>query len=130
MNVNWNTPTVYLVDGRQVFISNNYTNLNYNIIKIAEYIGKKIEKKTKNEYKKRLRNNKKKVSFNMDKTQVLTTYSNEEYDRTPIDSVVYLRTLQRINQEDWNNIFIDLNKYKTQEMIVHKDSINNVRIHS
>ena len=97
---------VYLVDGRNVFMSENYSLLNYNIIKID------LNKP-----------NKKRVTFNIAKNTILTTYSSDEYDRKSIDSLAYLRTLQRISQNEWNSIMHDLNNYKMNEMIVHKDSL-------
>lgn len=130
MNINWNTPTVYLVDGRQVFISNNYTNIDYNVIKVDEY--KRKDKIKNNQYKNKLRSSKdkKKVSFDLDKTTIEETYSRFEYDRSPIDSVIYLRALQRININEWNEIFTELNNFKTNEMDVHKESLNNIKIHN
>lgn len=114
-NLYWKTPTVYFVDGRQVFISNNYPLLSYKIIKVD-----KIDK---------IKSHKKHVSFNLDKTQILNTYSAEEYDRGCIDSIMYLRTLQRINQNEWNNIVNELNDFKKNEMVSHKDSLHNLRLH-
>lgn len=142
----WVKPIVYLVDGRQVFITDNYPNLNYTIIKVDTNKILKIKdfKKPKyslknNKSKKsslkhdtitsQSKNNNKKVTFN-NIVNINNTYSNEEYDRSPIDSIIYLRTLQRVNLDEWKNIFTELNQYKLQEMIVHKDSINNVKIHN
>lgn len=135
----WTNPTVYLVDGRQVFISNNYPHLNYTIIKIkSDSINKKIKSleldtktnKTNIKNEKIKRNNcKKNVTFN-DYPEIVDTYSKNEYDRSPIDSIIYLRTLQRINIKEWKIIFSELNKYKLQEMPVHKDSIQNIKIHN
>ena len=122
----WSNPTVYLVDGRQVFVSNNYPHLDYKIIKINSN-SYEILKKSKIENKKT--NNKKSVTFN-DNINIIDTYSKNEYDRSPIDSIIYLRTLQRINFKEWKNIFTELNKYKLEEMIVHKDSVQNVKIHN
>ncbi len=128
----WDNPTVYFVDGRQVFITNNCPNFNYKIIQIENYKGNNKNSgviNTIKKYKNKLRNHKKQVRFDMNKTEITNTYSHDEYDRTQIDSAVYLHTLQRINKEEWNSIFIELNNYKTHEMLVHKDSINNVKIH-
>ena len=66
----------------------------------------------------------KKVHFNFQNI-VYETYSIDEYDRLPIDSVFYLYGYAKISHKEWKNIFIELNHYKCTEMIVHKNSINN-----
>lgn len=108
----WKNPTVYLVNDRQIFILNNYPSLDYKVITVN------IDKPFK-----------KHVSFNLDKNEILNTYSPDEYDRTSIDSILYLKSLQRLNQNEWNNIITELNNFKMNEMISHKDSISNIKIH-
>jgi hypothetical protein len=69
----------------------------------------------------------KKVTFNLNNI-VYTTYSSEEYDRHIIECVLYRRSYNKISDYEWNKIFIELNNYKTNEMIVHKDSIQNIKL--
>lgn len=129
----WENSTVYLVDGRQVFISNNYPNLNYTIIKVKSNTKKQNQKpkqKVNDLIEPKIQNKiKKQVTFN-NIVNINNTYSRDEYDRSPIDSVIYLKTLQRINVDEWKDVFTELNQYKLQEMPVHKDSIQNVKIHN
>lgn len=132
MSGTWENSTVYLVDGRQVFVSNNYPNLNYTIIKVKSNTKKKEKQiKSKQDFNESKKQNKskKRVTFN-NIVNINNTYSDDEYDRSPIDSIIYLRTLQRINGDEWKDIFSELNQYKLQEMQVHKDSIQNVKIHN
>lgn len=72
---------------------------------------------------------KKRVEFNDCQNTVYETYSREEYDRLPIDSVLYLYGYTRVSENEWNNIFIELNHYKCTEMIVHKKSVQNTKLH-
>jgi hypothetical protein len=71
----------------------------------------------------------KSVQFNLDNTIFCYTYSNEEYDRYPIDSIMYLRCYNKVSDFDWINMLENLNLFKICEMIVHKNSLNNTRIH-
>lgn len=124
---NWNNPLVYLVDGKQVIVSDNYPLFNYNVINI-------------NNYKKQRLNDKKTVKFNLDKNKIEYTYSKDEYDRKPIDSFYNFKYIQKMMKNsclnisryyinEWNKIFRELNNYKMFEMEIHKDSINNLNIH-
>lgn len=70
----------------------------------------------------------KSVSFNENNNKIYITYSSLDYDRFQIDSILYQKGYRRISNEDWINIFILLNKYKCNEMIVHKDSIKNTSL--
>uniref|UniRef100_A0A6C0E1Z0 Uncharacterized protein n=1 Tax=viral metagenome TaxID=1070528 RepID=A0A6C0E1Z0_9ZZZZ len=74
------------------------------------------------------KNSSPKVSFNQ-YVEVFTTYSAYEYDRSPIDSVLYKKCLKRIPEWQWMNIFITLNDFKSNTMPVHKDSLNNTLLH-
>jgi hypothetical protein len=67
---------------------------------------------------------KKNVSFNLNNT-TFSTYSHKDYDRFQIDSVLYRKGYNRISEEEWRSIFINLDLYKLYEMRVHKDSLNN-----
>ena len=71
----------------------------------------------------------KSVKFNLNKNEIFTTYSDDEYDRLPIDSVMYMKCYNKISDYDWLNIFKNLNFYKMCEMIVHKSSLRNTKIH-
>lgn len=70
----------------------------------------------------------KRVTFQLDKNQIHITYSSEEYDRHVIDSILYMRGYRKISDEEWSNIFVELNNYKTTQMKVHKDSIQNIKL--
>lgn len=70
----------------------------------------------------------KKVKFNLNKNIQYTTYSSDEYSRCPIDSVLYLKSYNKISDTEWKIIMFQLNEYKLNEMIVHKDSIRNIKI--
>jgi hypothetical protein len=71
----------------------------------------------------------KNVNFNLDKNMICHTYNSEEYDRTPI-YCLYLKLLKnKIDNVKLYNVYQKLNKYKLEEMIVHKDSLLNTRIH-
>jgi hypothetical protein len=70
----------------------------------------------------------KKVKFDLEKNVVYYTYSPDEYDRHIIDCVLYMRGYNKVSNEEWNNIFVELNLYKMKEMKVHKDSIQNLKL--
>lgn len=57
-------------------------------------------------------------------------YSSDEYDRSQIDSFVYRKSYMRITHYEWTIAMKELNNYKLNEMIVHKDSVHNTRIHN
>ena len=67
----------------------------------------------------------KNVRFDLNKNQEYSTYSLSEYDRIPYASLYH----GKITQEEWNGIFKKLNKFKLTEMIVHHDSLKNIRLH-
>jgi hypothetical protein len=69
------------------------------------------------------------VKFNLESNQIFTTYSIDEYDRFSIDSILYLKCYNKITDDDWNKVFVELNDYKTKEMVVHNSSICNTRLH-
>ncbi len=69
------------------------------------------------------------VKFNLESNEIFTTYSVDEYDRLPIDSILYLKCYNKITDNDWNKALVELNDYKTREMVVHNSSICNTRLH-
>lgn len=71
----------------------------------------------------------KSVNFDLSKNQIYTTYSEQEYDRTCIDHVLYRRAYQRISDEEINAIYVNLDLYKLYEMPVHKNSFKNNLYH-
>ena len=71
----------------------------------------------------------KQVSFNLDNNKTYTTYSHKEYNRYQIDSILYQKAYNRIKFEEWQRIWLELNLFKIDEMIVHKDSLKNTRLH-
>lgn len=71
----------------------------------------------------------KRVTFKESSNITYITYSKEEYDRFQIDSILYLYLYQKISNHEWKSVFEELNHYKCTEMIVHRDSIGNLRLH-
>jgi len=70
------------------------------------------------------------VTFNLTFNQTYETYSSSEYDRIPIFSQLYCkRRTNQMSDEEWNLELEKINLFKTQEMIVHKKSISNTRLH-
>lgn len=65
----------------------------------------------------------KRVNFNIGKVYIKETYGPDDYDRSPIDSILYLKCYNRISHSEWIKELENLNIYKYAEMIVHKDSI-------
>lgn len=65
----------------------------------------------------------KRVQFNIDNISIIETYSPDEYDRSQIDSILYLKCYNRISHIEWQREIEQLYEYKTKEMIVHKQSI-------
>lgn len=61
---------------------------------------------------------------------IYPTYSNDEYPRNSIDSIIYRKSYNKVSESEWNIIFITLDLYKIYEMIVHKDSLCNNSYHS
>lgn len=66
-----------------------------------------------------------KKSVTFDSNTVYITYSADEYDRSKIDCILYKKCLNKISNQEWNDVLKNLDKYKKNEMIVHKSSIYN-----
>jgi hypothetical protein len=66
----------------------------------------------------------KKVFFS-EINKIYTTYSPDEYLRNQIDSILYKKNYNRVSNDEWNTIFLNLDLYKLYEMPVHSDSIQN-----
>lgn len=66
----------------------------------------------------------KKVVFN-EKIVVYTTYAPDEYDRSPIDSIIYKKSFGRISDKEWVSVWSSLVRFKTTDMRVHKSSLQN-----
>lgn len=67
----------------------------------------------------------KNVSFDLNKNQEYFTYSLSEYNReafTPLNR-------EKMTTEEWIGILNKLNNFKLNEMVVHRKSINNIRLH-
>lgn len=60
------------------------------------------------------------VQFDLSKNCIYNTYSKDEYDRQ--------MAVIRVTLTEVNNIYKELRKYKTTEMIVHNNSIGNTRL--
>lgn len=71
----------------------------------------------------------KNVKFNLDKNIVYDTYTLDEYNRIQINSLYNKILARKIPYSKLNNIFDKLNKYKLQEMVVHKKSLCNTTIY-
>jgi hypothetical protein len=71
----------------------------------------------------------KNVKFDLDRNNIYITYSSEDYDRTTIDCILKMKLYGKVTIQDWDQIWIDMNRYKTTEMINHKNSINNIKLH-
>ncbi len=71
---------------------------------------------------------KKQVRFDTNKNTMYETYSPDEYDRHQIDSILYQKAYNMISNEEWLSILSELQRYKLLEMLVHKNSINNIRL--
>jgi hypothetical protein len=69
------------------------------------------------------------VLFDLHANKVHTTYSDSEYDRMQIDSVIYKKCYNKISTAEWKEIIDHLNHYKLYEMIIHQQSIQNTQIH-
>jgi hypothetical protein len=69
------------------------------------------------------------VKFDIEKNHIYITYSSEDYDRSTIDCILKMKLYGRVTAQEWEQIWIDLNEYKTTEMIHHKTSINNIKLH-
>ena len=67
---------------------------------------------------------KKTVSFN-ENIEIHETYNSDEYDRQVIDYVLYRKAYNKITNEEFNAIFVNLDLYKLYEMLIHKDSLHN-----
>ena len=65
----------------------------------------------------------KNVEFNLNINKIFYTYSNTEYDRKPIDSILLKKMSNQISEREWVQHKNCLLEYKHCEMIVHKDSL-------
>jgi hypothetical protein len=71
----------------------------------------------------------KNVKFNLEENEIYYTYTLNDYNRQPIDSLYNKILTNRIPNVKLRYIFDKLNKYKLQEMIVHKKSLCNTTIY-
>jgi len=63
------------------------------------------------------------VKFNLDNNKIFYTYSQTEYIRLPIDSILLQKITNKMSEKEWLQHRNSLLKYKYCEMIVHKDSL-------
>jgi hypothetical protein len=63
------------------------------------------------------------VKFDLTINKIFNTYSNIEYDRLPIDSILLKKISNQISEKEWIQNRNALLKYKYCEMIVHKDTL-------
>ncbi len=71
----------------------------------------------------------KRVIIEEENNKSYTTYSSIEYDRFQIESIIYMKSYNRITPTEWKKLFIELNEYKLNEMISHEDSVKNIQIY-
>ena len=69
------------------------------------------------------------VTFNLECNTEYHAYSLSEYDRIPIHSILYLKCCKKLSDEEWNSELEKINIFKKYEMIVHKNSICNTKLH-
>jgi hypothetical protein len=69
------------------------------------------------------------VAFNLNNNTIHETHSSDSYDRSVIDCILYKKAYNRVSDVEWKEIMTSLNRFKTEEMISHKDSVKNLRIH-
>lgn len=70
----------------------------------------------------------KRVDFDLNKNEIFFVYSINEYDRYPIDSILYLKSYRKISDSEWKLALRKLNNYKLSDMNVHFESIRNIKI--
>lgn len=63
------------------------------------------------------------VKFDLNNNKIFYTYSNTEYSRLPIDSILLKKISNQISETEWIQNRNALLKYKYCEMIVHKDTL-------
>lgn len=69
------------------------------------------------------------VAFNLELNTISETYSSCEYDRVPDLSLALKRRNNLLSDNEWNSELEKLNVFKTHEMVVHKGSICNTKLH-
>ena len=63
------------------------------------------------------------VQFDLTINKIFYTYSNTEYSRLPIDSILLKKFSNQISETEWSQHKNALLKFKHCEMIVHKDNV-------
>jgi|UniRef100_A0A6C0AMR3 hypothetical protein len=66
------------------------------------------------------------VQFDLTINKIFYTYSNTEYCRLPIDSILLKKNSNQMSEAEWSQHRIDLLNYKYSEMIVHKDNVTSI----
>lgn len=69
------------------------------------------------------------VTFDLTRNTIHETFSKDDYDRSIISCILYLKTCKRVSNEEWSQLWMDLNDYKCNEMVVDKASIYNTKLH-
>lgn len=69
------------------------------------------------------------VTFNLEYNTEYDAYSSCEYDRIPIPSILYLKYSKKLSDEEWYSELEKINIFKKYEMIIHKSSICNTKLH-
>ena len=69
------------------------------------------------------------VTFNLELNTISDTYSQEEYDRFPNSCLLLKRRTNQLSDNEWNSELEKINIFKTREMVVHKMSICNTKLH-
>jgi hypothetical protein len=71
----------------------------------------------------------KSVTFDFSKNTLHETYHNDDYDRGAYMLTLWQRCRKEITDEQWRDMFVELNNYKMTEMTVHINSIDYTKIH-
>lgn len=66
----------------------------------------------------------KKVTFDLTKSTSHEALSTEEYDRHPIDSLIFRKITNTISHEEWRKELQELHVFRSKEMLVHKSSLH------
>ena len=51
------------------------------------------------------------------------TYSSVEYDRFPIDSILYRKGYNEVSDTEWRHVITNLFLFKHSKMVVHIDTV-------
>ena len=70
--------------------------------------------------------NTKQVTFGT--LELVETYGADEYNRSCIDHVLKRLRSNRLDHHEYKCVFAELDKYKLSEMVVHSESVGNLKL--